>query len=305
MRSFHLKRVFGLVVAILVSGVWILFSQTAPGTGLDSAGLVQYLNQTIGWYRQLDLQRQMVTDPDEGMVVNDNEQIANQVVSLAFEFARAEAESIEKEEASGGGRDGAGASHSQALRQMLTSLDQQVRANQVELDSLRQKLVNEAGRQRESLQTRIDEVRSELELAQVRRDALRSMAEFIGGSSASGFGATGIREKIEALARSVPAALAKPATKPETSATANERIYPATAPGTRKSQPSGVWGLALDVIDFSKRMRTIRDAIQLTDSLNQDLKGLRTPLVNTLRELSKRGDELAGQADTSDQIVLV
>jgi small-conductance mechanosensitive channel len=32
---------------------------------------------------------------------------------------------------------------------------------------------------------------------------------------------------------------------------------------------------------------------------------LRTPLVNTLRELSKRGDELAGQTDTTDEVVLV
>ena len=252
-----------LVITLLVSGVWISFSQTAPGTDLTSAVLLQYLNQTIGWYRQLDLQRQMVTDPDEGMAVNDNQQIANQVVSLAFEFARAEADSIEKEEAPGraGSRDKASSWRYQALRQTLTGLDQQVRANQLELESLRQKLANETGRQRESLQTRIDETRSELELAQVRRDSLRSMTEFVGGSSASGLGATGIREKIEALARSVPAALAKPATKQETPATTNELIAPVPASGMRKSEPSGVWGLTSEVIAISKRMRTIRDAI--------------------------------------------
>jgi small-conductance mechanosensitive channel len=307
MKFFRLKKASDLVITLLVSGVCISFSQTAPGTDLTSAVLLQYLNQTIGWYRQLDLQRQMVTDPDEGMAVNDNQQIANQVVSLAFEFARAEADSIEKEEASGraGSRDEASSSRYQALRQALTGLDRQVRANQLELESLRQKLANETGRQRESLQTRMDETRSELELAQVRRDSLRSMTEFVGGSSANGLGATGIREKIEALARSVPAALAKPATKQGTPATTNEQISPVPASGMRKSEPSGVWGLTSEVIAISKRMRTIRDAIQLTESLSQDLKGLRTPLVTTLRELSKRGDELAAQADTSDQIVLV
>ncbi|MBZ5496165.1 MAG: mechanosensitive ion channel family protein [Acidobacteriia bacterium] len=307
MRFFRFKKALGLIFAILVSGVWVSFSQTAPGTDLNSAVLLQYLNQTIGWYQQLDLQRQLMTDPDEGMVVNDNQQIANQVVSLAFEFARAEAESIEKEEASGqaGGRDQAAPSRYQALRQMMTNLDQQVRANKKELESLQQKQANETGPRRESLQTRIDETKSELDLAQVRSDMFHTIAEFIGGSSTSGFGAIGLREKIEALARSVPAALAKPATKQGTPAPANEQIYPAPASGMRKDEPSGVWGLTLDVIAVSKRMRTIRDAIQLTDSLNQDLKGLRTPLVNTLRELSKRGDELAGQADTSDQILLV
>ena len=307
MRLLRLKWALVFAFTLLFSGAWISFSQTAPGTDLTSAVLLQYLTQTIGWYRQLDLQKPMVTDADEGMVVSDNQQIANQVVSLAFEFARAEADSIEKDEASGqaGSQDEASSSRYRALRQMLASLDQQVRANQLELESLGQKSANAAGRQREALETRIAETRSELELAQVRRDSLRSMAEFVGGSSASGLGATGIREKIEALARSVPAALAKPATKPGTPAPSNEQISPAPASGIRNSEPSGVWGLTLEVIAVSKRMRTIRDAIQVTDSLNQDLKRLRTPLVTTLRELSKRGDELAAQADTSDPIMLV
>ncbi len=307
MRFLRLKKALALVGIILLSGMWVSFAQNAPAPDLTSAVLLQYLNRTIDWYRQLDLQRQVMTESDEGMVVNDNQQIANQVVSLAFEFARVEAESIEKEEASAqaGSPDEAGASRYQALRQMLTGLDQQVRANQMELESLRQQLANAAGRQRESLQARMDETRSELELAQVRRDSLRSMTEFVGGSSTSGLGATGIREKIEALARSVPAALAKPATKPETPAAANEQMYAAPASGTRKSEPSGVWSLASEVIADSRRMRTIRDAVQLTDALSQDLKVLRAPLVNTLRELSKRGDELAGLADTSDQLVLV
>jgi small-conductance mechanosensitive channel len=304
---FRVKKTLGLIVVILVSGTWMLSSQAAPNADLKSAGLLQYLNQTIGWYRQLDLQRQMATEPEEGMVVNENEQIANQVVSLAFDFARVQADAIEKAAAAGqaGERDETGAPRYQALRRMLASLDQQVRSNQTELDSLRQKLANETGRQRESLQARIDETRSELDLAQVRRDAIRSMAEFVGGSSAGGLGATGIREQIEALARSVPGALAKPATTPVAPGAATAPIAPAPVSALRRSEASGVWGLSVDVLALAARMRALRDAIQLTDALSQDLKTLRTPLVTTLRDLSKRGDELAVLADTSDPIVLV
>ena len=307
MRSFPLSQTFGLVFTILVSGAWASFSQTPQGTDLKPEALLQYLNQTVSWYRQLDLQRQMATDPDEGMVVNDNQQIANQVVSLAFEFARAEAESIEKEEASGSAesRGESGTSRYRALRRMLTNLDQQVRANQLELQSLRQKLADATGGQRASLQARIAETQSELELSQVRRDSLRTIAEFVSGSSASGLGATGMREKIEALARSVPAALTNTSAKPESPAAANESVYPASGSGVRKAAPSGVWGLAADIFALSGRIRTIRNAIQVTDALSQGSRELRTPLVNTLRELSKRGDELAGQADSTDQIVLV
>jgi small-conductance mechanosensitive channel len=307
MKSLPSSKVSGLVLAILVSGVCVSFSQAPAGPDQKTESLLRYLNETVNWYRQLDLQRQMVTEPDEGTIVGDNQRIANQVVSLAFEFARAEAELIEKEEASGqvGSQGGAGSSRYQSLRRMLTNLDQQVRTNHQALQSLRQKLTDATGGQRASLQARIAQTQSELELAQVRRDSLRNIAEFVSGSSAGGLGATGIREKIEALARTVPAALANPSAKQETPAAADEPAYPASASVIRKSTPSGVWALTADIFSLSGSIRTIRNAIQATDSLSQASKDLRTPLVNTLRELSKRGDELAGQADTTDEIVLV
>ena len=73
----------------------------------------------------------------------------------------------------------------------------------------------------------------------------------------------------------------------------------------RRSEPTGVWALTADMIALSKRTRTLRDAIQLTDALSQESRKLRTPFVNTLRELSKRGDELAAMAETTDEVVLV
>jgi small-conductance mechanosensitive channel len=301
------KRTLGLIVAILAVGSWMLSTRAAPDGDLKSTGLLQYLDQTISWYRQLDLQRQMATEPEEALAVNENQQIANQVVSLAFDFARVQAESIEKAAASAqaGAAGEAGASRYQALRRMIASLDQQVRSDQTELESLRQKLAADPARQREALQARIDETKSELDLVQVRRDSLRSMADFVGGSSAGGLGATGIREQIEALARSVPGALAKPVTTQGAPAPVTAPMSPAPVSPMRKSELSGVWGLAVDVFALSSRLRTLGDAIQLTDALSQNLKALRAPLVGALRDLSKRGDELAALADASDAIVLV
>ncbi len=309
MNSSALRKVVNLTLAILVAGVCVLFSQSAIPANPDkqTEALLQYLNQTLSWYRQLDLQRQMVTDPDEGIVFTDNQRIADQIVSLAFEFARAEAETIEKEEASGsaGSQGEAGSSRYQALRRMLVNLEQQVRTNQQELQVLRQKLAESSGGQRASLQARIAQTQSELELAQVRRDSLRNIAEFVGGSSAGGLGATGIREKIEALARSVPAVLAGPTAKKEVPAAPSDQAYSVPGAGTPKITPSGVWVLTADIFALSGRIRTIRNAIQATDSLSQASREFRTPLVNTLRELSKRGDDLAGQTDSADEIVLV
>ncbi len=299
------RKVLGLIPVILAANVCVSFSQAQTPSSPDqrAESLLQYLNQTVSWYRLLDLQRQMVTEPEEGLVANDNLRIANQVVSLSFEFARTEAETIEKGEA--GSRGETGSSRYQALRRMVARLDQQIRNNQQALQTLRQKLAETAGGQRVSLQARIAQTQSELELAQVRRDSIRTIAEFVSGSSAGGLGATGVREKIEALARSVPGALANPSTKQEGAATATEQAYSVPAGSTPKSAPSGVWALTADIFALSGRIRTVRNAIQATDSLNQTSRDLRTPLVSTLRELSKRGDELAGQSDTTDEIVLV
>ena len=60
------KTALRVILAILVSGMWVCFPQTAQGPGLNSTALLQYLDQTIAWYRLLDLQRQMVTDTEEG-----------------------------------------------------------------------------------------------------------------------------------------------------------------------------------------------------------------------------------------------
>jgi small-conductance mechanosensitive channel len=305
MEFFPGKRIVVFYLLSSLSTGTFLYSQSPPPGGPNKETLLQYLNQTVAWYRQLDYQRQMITDPEEELAVQENQQIAGQIVALAFEFARIEAELIETEQAQPGGGEGdSGTPRYQALRQMLSGLDQQVRASQAELDSLRRELSGAAGKQKEILQTRIAETQSELELVQVRRESLKSMTEFVGGTSANGLGATGIREKIEALARSVPAAFVRPAARQEGAPEGSGQPLPAPTV-SRKTAPAGIWGLTADVFSLSGRMRTLRSAIELTDALRQNTRELRTPLVNNLRELSKIGDEIAGRAETSDPFVLV
>ncbi len=84
MRILPLSKVMIPSFVVMALGLYVSFPQSGPGDELTSAALLQYLNQTIGWYRQADLQRQMVADPEEAVTTNDNQQIAAQVVSLAF-----------------------------------------------------------------------------------------------------------------------------------------------------------------------------------------------------------------------------
>ncbi len=297
----YYPRILVVVLTLLISGVEFGRSQPSPQAESGSEPIIQFLEQTIEWYRQLDLQRQMAVQPGDIMLVSEDRQLADQVVRLAFDFARAEAESGGKQ---GGGDQGAESARYQALSKLTATLDQQIKGTRAELESLRQKLIGASGRQRQALQTQIAETQSEIDLAQTRRDSMSSMLEFVGGSSTGGLGATGLRARIEALARSVPAALTKPSGSAETPSIVNVQPYPATSAGASKSEPTGIWGLTADLFALSRKKHTLADTIQLTDSLAQTTKDLRTPLVNSLRQMSRRGDDLAKQADSANQAEL-
>ncbi len=301
----QVNRILCAALLLLIAGADSGISQTAPPAENSPDAIVQFLEHTVEWYRRLDVERQMATEPGDFLLVNEAQQTANQIVQLAFTFARAQAELAEQQaEKSSAESQGSESSRYQALRRMSTTLDQQVKETKAEVEALRQKLITATGRQRQVLQTQIAETQSELDLAEVRRDSLRSMVEFVGGASTAGLGATGLRAKIEALARSVPSALPEPSGSRTTGTSGNAPVYSLPAAVSPRPEATGIWGLAAGVFDLSRKSRTLTDISKLTDSLAQESKTLRTPLVTKLREMSRRGDSLAKQADSADQTEL-
>ena len=65
---------------------------TAIAAPVDAARVVQFLDQTIAWYHQLGAQQQLVADANDDVYVSADRQMANEVVRLAFQFARTQAE---------------------------------------------------------------------------------------------------------------------------------------------------------------------------------------------------------------------
>jgi small-conductance mechanosensitive channel len=268
----------------------------------DPPDLIQFLEQTIFWYRQLAVEQQIVTEPNDAIVVRDNQQIASQVVELAFDFARAKTAVTTKPAASNqAAGESPGSSQYQALVQMAATLDKNVQDLQGGVESVKQKLAAASGPKRQHLQSTLAETQSELELAEARRDAVRSMMAFVGGTSRNDLGATGQLAQIEALARSVPGALAEPVTSKESGNRVNESF--GSVPVSRAG-PSGIWGLGADLFALSRRIHTLDETILLTDALAQRANELRAPLVKTLKELVQQGDDLAKQSASADQATL-
>src|SRR5579862_4901260 len=83
-------------LCVFAAGCLYLSAQTQNGTAvsLDASRIVPFLNQTLGWYRQMSADQQLADDANEHVLVADSRQLGDQIVRAAFDFARAEAEDI-------------------------------------------------------------------------------------------------------------------------------------------------------------------------------------------------------------------
>jgi len=296
--------VFIFILAILSLSPGGRLSGSSESAAVDAQAVVAFLNQSIEWYRHLPVEQQLATEPGDVTFVNENRHLADQVIRLSFEFALAEADLQSRERSESTAQPGSSEqSQYRALLELAAKADQQVKRSQDELGALRQKLETANSRDRKVIQSAIAETQSELELAETRRGVLRSMVEFIGGITPGG---GSLRSQIEGLQRTVPAAAmpAKPAApgqsaQPEGSSSALPVVVP-----SRKAEPSGILALIMDLPSLSRKMYALDDTIQLTEALTQSSKNLRTPMGKDLRQLAKRGDELAGQPESDNPTVL-
>jgi small-conductance mechanosensitive channel len=308
-----IRKLFLIVWAVLIvttlSGRAQIDSEAssvppAKATASGSEDIIPFLNQTIVWSRQLSGQQQLVSEPSDAMFFNDSRQVADQVVRLAFEFARARA--LAGDQDAGMGRQRSAPSQYQSLSDSAAKADKQVKSLQQELDGFHQQLLNATGRKRTMLLAVISETEGELQLFQTRRDTLRNMLQFATGTAASGLGSGSLLSQVEELARTVPAASGNGKDPAETNSTANNAGSPAVvASRERKETPNGILALATDLFSLRRKLRGLDENLRQTEALAQTSKNLRTPMVAKIRELTQKGDDVAGQPDSQDPVVLV
>jgi small-conductance mechanosensitive channel len=307
-KPVRILRFFSPAVCVLVCGVvlgstaagFALF-QAAPANSSPAQDVLQFLNQTIDWYRGLSVEAQVAKEPSGVLVLNDDRTTADQVVRLSFDYARAQADMLSKQSSAQPGSQSGSSQQYQSLYLLATKLDNQVRDTQAELQARRQDLERSAGHKRQELQATVSELQSELELAQVRRQAINNILEFVAGAGAGNSGPTSLKAQIEALARTFPADLTGVSSSEAPTSSNNKPGVNLTAtPTTAKTEPSGIWGLVAQSFAFSSDMGLLKQRMARADALAQSAKDRRTPLVNQLKDLSQQGDQLANQADTAD-----
>jgi small-conductance mechanosensitive channel len=237
---------------------------------LGSSDVVQFLSKTVDWYRQTTSdEQQIANDPVDLAFAENNRRTADDVVRLAFDFARqqeqllsAQAKPNQPQTAN------TNLSQYQGLVQAAASADQQVQQTQTEISQLEQKKGAATGKKRQDLESQIAELNSELGLMQARRDVLHNMIDFVGQANMAGLGAAGLRAQIDQLARSVPAYLSEPVNKNGNQA--QPPAEPVSKTVTPKPAPSGVWGYMADLFRVSRKENTLKQEIASTNALAQD-----------------------------------
>ena len=154
-------------LCVFAAGGAFLSAQTQNTTAvsLDASRILPFLNQTLGWYRQMIADQQLADDASEQVMVADNRQLAGQIVRAAFDFARAEADSVSSSLKQAPPQGGA-PSQEQTMLQAEQRMDQQIAELQSELGSLNAKLPAAVGKQRQLLQAQITETQSEIDLVE-------------------------------------------------------------------------------------------------------------------------------------------
>lgn len=274
---------------------------TGNAATVDAARVVEFLDQTLAWYRQLATQQRLVANANDDVYVSADRQLANEVVRLAFQFARTAASAQQPS--------GQGAAASAYQRVMQQEAEAQKDEKQVvgEVDELRKTIAAASGQQKQMLEAQLAETQAEVDFAKARVDAIGSMTRFLSGA---GTGATGLSAQIDALDSSLPPDLREASgsgTANETSARdSQQQAAPATppAPIANATAGSGLWESATSLFFTLGKLRSINSAAQQTQELARSAQDIRTPLIAGLRELTRRSDELAHQADSANTAAL-
>lgn len=284
----------------------------SPATLPDSQQVIAFLNQTIDWYRHVSNEQHLADQPNEILFVYSDRQLADQVLTLSFDYSKGAAQLIASQNPSSTSNSNAtGSDRIQNIEQLMVKAEENIKQKQAQLEGLKQKLPSAQGRGREILESTIAETQSDLDLTQTRRDTLQSILQFATGNTTNkeGKGAKGekgdLLSQITELQQSVPeahsSAVSTGSTNEQTPANASQAI---AVPNVTKPESSGILGLSASVWASRNKIQALNESIQATDAFSQQLRTTMAPMIASLQDAARQADALDGQPATNDPAVI-
>jgi len=293
-------RAVAPILALLAIGMTTAMAQTAAQ--LDRASVLSHLNAAISWYRDATSKLQTVGLPSDAIYQDNAQNLAAEVVRLAFESARAEAKLISAADKSAAPNEAqpAGAQPSgtpappEKYSQMLARLTAQIAEAQTRIDALDKQIASAKGSKKDNLTSQRQNLQGAIELDRAMEEVVQKMAIF--SESAYESSAKGLEGSINDLARSIPevsgtSTAQGPATKPVTPQV--------TQPQPRSGTSEGLVGEAIGVYSEMRSIHEIDKRVKETAQLRAQVTKLQEPLRANLIATVHRGRDLANLPDTS------
>jgi small-conductance mechanosensitive channel len=242
-----------------------------PTPPFDQQEVLQFLNKVTEWYQYQSTVRPNSLTPGDVAFMNESQPVADQVVHLSFDFARASAQLFHGES-----NLTSSDSRLQALAQTAAKLQAASNQAHAELKSLQQRINSTAKSRRAPLEAQIAQLKSESASLDARLETVRAILGFAAGSSDP----VGLTSHIEAVERSMPAT------------SANDTGLHAAAIESQNHAPGvlGIWNALRETMRLSSDLRTINSKILQTDNLALGVKQLQDPLQDRLRALAQQSD---------------
>ena len=277
--------------------------------------MLNFLGETIAWYRQLGTEDRLAIEPAETLFVDDDRQMALEAVKLAFQYARAAAALLKSEKppvapatqtsAVGGPAKSETAALPGLAGLMARAQQQQDNLNQLKQQAAQLKAESAGAKaaRRAVLTRQLAILQSQIELTQSRLDSYSALVQFESTTTLSGTQGTGLSSQIDALERSVPqlnapAKAAARAAQGALPATAATPLNPADAAAS--APDNGLLGVIEALIRLGEEHSALGDRINETRRLSALSITARAPLLARLRELNTRADALAAEPGGDD-----
>jgi mechanosensitive ion channel-like protein len=247
--------------------------------------VIGYLLQSVNWYRHVYTERQVASNPEDLVFLNDNQALENQIASLSFEFAKADvalAKTVTPPRdppATVEGPVSADLAHFIDLKNRNEQVTQQTSAD---IRKLNERIASARKTDRNKLKAALDDAQSRLELLQAVSQAVNELIQFIQTARTAQDNTATLDLTIDDLAQSLPE-LSSPTT-PLSKLPAQD----ADLKTSHNWREIGLLGLGSEVSALNHKLRVVDEKIRLTDSFLLSAKNIRTPMSGFITRVLQR-----------------
>ena len=247
----------------------------------------RFLEQSLTWYRSITRAEQLNAEPPNFFLLDETQPIAQQILRLSFEFARADAAITARSSGSmnsGNSQETATSSDAARILALNTQLKIELRSAHSLLADLTQKSASKQGSGRARLKAAMEDTQSRVDLLESESNAVSALAEFLKQTSEAQTGNGDLASLVEELARTVP----------EISA-ASVPTTPSTAYATRSGDAPdaanqfGILGLLASARMLDRELHIVDDTMAQTSSLLTAERNVRNPIADSVNQIVKAG----------------